>query len=697
MASRNNWECSLCNGINGERDVTCNSCGQHRKDGDHYSRRKSSSGRRGGRNGVKYDWDSVSRGRGQSSDRGSDDPPPKRYGARTRYDDQAGSPWKCSECTYYNKTASHKCTMCHKSTRPGDQRVYSSRSGADQEYSTRYGGPQGGPSRYGGQQGGSSRSGTEQEYSTRSGGPQSGPSCYNGQQGGSSRPRETQVCPRGPPHDDRMRYPHRPPSPSYKENNPPVSRNPDRSSQNRRWTQEDDRRPRRARTARTPSPGPFNDSTPSSRNPRSNPRSRNNNKPVWDECVDSKERRLVLLGKTGSGKSATGNSILSGDYFRSQISGVSITRACRRGVVQRNGKEIHVVDTPGIFDTDVDNDETTKEIVKCIGITAPGPHAFILVLRIGRFTQEERDSVEHFIESFGKSVEKYMIVLFTGMDSLHDERMTLDDHLRRIPSGLASVLKRCRGRCVGFNNKGTSQEVSRQVDELMEMVEELYETNQGRYYTNDMYTEAENVIRMREAEIKSMAEENKRRDIEKLVDENDRYHRQMLQKYEEQQYELERKLREAESRESKTGRDRRQRTEKIDKDVRSIRAQIEGERRAGRKVSQRLQNSLLDLEAERDRIVKTDASVKKMQTDIETLRQQLQGMKRKVSNARREQNDDKEKRLKELEKKYAESENATREVVRKEVESGKMGIGDQLLTTVIGLGKAIWKGLTKIF
>ncbi|XP_033745967.1 immune-associated nucleotide-binding protein 12-like [Pecten maximus] len=619
MASRDNWECRACNGINGERDSTCVSCSQQRFSGGRYQHRNSSSSRRGG-SGLTYDWDSLP-GRPTSAG-GSDDPRRRRCG--TRYEDQAGRQWKCTECTYYNNHTSYKCKICNKSTRPG----------------------------------------------------------------------EPQVCPPGPARTDRNRYQKRTPSPPDRQI-PPYDRKHDKHSAHdpgydSRRTPDDGRRGIRSRTSGTPTRDSQNDSA-------SGPRSRNGRKPVWEDCVNSKERRLVLLGKTGSGKSATGNSILSGDYFHSKVSGVSITRSCRRGVVQRNGKEIHVVDTPGIFDTDVDNDTTTKEIVKCIGVTAPGPHAFILVLRIGRFTKEEHESVEHFMKSFGKSVEKYMIVLFTRMDDLHDEHMSLDDHLSGIPPRLASILSRCGGRCVGFNNKGTSREMSRQVDELMEIVEDLFEANRGRYYTNDLYMEAENVIRIREAEIRSVAEEQKRRDIEEVEGENERYYKQLRKKYEKQQHDLEMKLKEAESGGGHSVRDRRLRTAEIDKDIKSIRAQIDQDQRAGRKVSQQLKNDLSDLEKKRNGIVKTDGTVRQMQGDIESLRHQLNDMKRKVSSAKREQDDNKEKRLKELEKKYAASENSTREVVRKEVENGKTNIGDQLLGTVIGLGKAIWKGLTKLF
>ncbi len=228
--------------------------------------------------------------------------------------------------------------------------------------------------------------------------------------------------------------------------------------------------------------------------------------------VQEREYRLVLLGKTGVGKSTTGNAILGEQAFTAKLSATSITKltVCKAATNRINGRDVFIADTPGLFDTDMTQADVTKEIVRCVGMTSPGPHAVILVLSVtSRFTDEERNTVDHFIKHFGKDLYKFVIVLFTGIDNLERENTTLDAYMQNIPTALKKVIASAGNRYIGFNNKAEPNALESQVASLFGMIDAMVSTNGGGCYTNEMYQRAEAELLRQERELRRQAEEKK--------------------------------------------------------------------------------------------------------------------------------------------------------------------------------------------
>ncbi|KAM3594384.1 uncharacterized protein V6R79_006905 [Siganus canaliculatus] len=207
---------------------------------------------------------------------------------------------------------------------------------------------------------------------------------------------------------------------------------------------------------------------------------------------DPRKMSVVLLGLSGSGKSSALNLILERAGNQYSADGASHdppqpTVSCGRKEVLVAGRKLILVDTPELWDEDgLENLELVKD---CLALSLPGPHVYLLVLQLGRFTQGECEMLLQMQKIFGREFAERAIVLFVRFDGNQHGPQRIEDHVAGAHETLQGLIQKCGSRYYELSVTKSQNALSYpQVKDLLSGINKLVASHGGRPHATKRFS-----------------------------------------------------------------------------------------------------------------------------------------------------------------------------------------------------------------
>ncbi|KAI2666919.1 GTPase IMAP family member 8 [Labeo rohita] len=179
--------------------------------------------------------------------------------------------------------------------------------------------------------------------------------------------------------------------------------------------------------------------------------------------------RIILLGKDVSENSRVRNSILGIDMCESDVP----TKQHNMTMIGGKMKDRHitVINTLHLLDQNISNHQIEQTVRECVYVSAPGPHAFIIIQQYKNLTQEDMRRVNFVLKKFSEEAIKRTIVLMTDKGTMSQTHTVT-----------YQFIKECGGGHMEFEKENPEWQ-----SDIFKTVDKIIQDCQEKYLTCDIY------------------------------------------------------------------------------------------------------------------------------------------------------------------------------------------------------------------